>query len=201
MPLKMALAAGWSSCAYDVQQLMRPPSAARPANSGSQTMPSPLLQSHTPVISPVLPASLESRQHLEVAALPVPLVVFFDVLSLQKREQPRMPQPLASGPLSSPNPPPCSSQSTPRLPQELPSSSGISRAFQLRNDSDVLVSSPEQPPPSPPTFPPSHLPHHTRFCALQVRLILRDDQGGGEGFCHVDTLLASRIVFPALRRG
>jgi len=36
---------------------------------------------------------------------------------------------------------------------------------------------------------------------LQVRLILRDDQGGGEGFCHVDTMLAPRIVYPAFRRG
>ena len=90
-----------------------------------------------------------------------------------------------------------SKQPSPPLPA---SSNGISRAFQLRNDADVLVI--ENTP-----FP---VPHALSLFAdatppslshMQVRLVLRDDQGGGDGFCHVDTLLAPRIVFPAIRRG
>ena len=86
---------------------------------------------------------------------------------------------------------PSLSQLLPQLPVQPPPSTGSTRAFQLRNDSGVLVQ------PNHPRQFSRHFSH-----SVQVRLIVRDDQGGsGEGFCHVDTLLAPRIVFPAVRRG
>ena len=156
----MALAAGWSSFAYDVQQLMRPPVVARSASAvsqallpSSQSTPSPLHQSHLHAVLPLhqshlhavlpaLPASLDSQQLPEVPPLLVPLIVFRDFLLLQNRAQLRVPQALDSASFSLPNPPSSSSLLKTRLLQELPSSSGISRAFQLRNYSDALVSAP-----------------------------------------------------------
>ena len=165
MPLKMALAAGWSSFAYDVQQLMRPPVIARSASAVSQALlpssQSPLHQSHLHAVLPALPASLESQQLPEVPPLLVPLIVFRDFLLLQNRAQLRVPQALDSASFSSPNPPSSSSQLKTRLLQELPSSSGISRAFQLRNYSDALVSAPAK------SFPP--LSHAVIHAPLRCR--------------------------------
>jgi hypothetical protein len=77
-PLKMALAAGWNSFAYSVQQLLQPPRAPMSASSSPQVLPqssqstlSSVHRSQTPAIPPTFQSNLESlkpQAHVEVRA-------------------------------------------------------------------------------------------------------------------------------------
>lgn len=150
----MAADAGWSTFASDVQQLLGLSSTG---------------QSKLQVMSPLDPSPVPQQRPAFSLASPALL----QLSETQRIEQyPHFRQPLSVASSLSSDPLPVLCQSAPQISHAPSSCDTINRAFQLRNDSDVLV-----------------------------RLILRDDQGGGEGFCHVDTLLAPRTVFPALRRG
>ena len=108
-PLKMALAAGWNSFAYDVQQHMRLPKMDHAAKLLapaplwlSQTTPSSALQHHPPVHSPTpqtLPIQFEpqhqqqQQQERDLDRFFLPLNASCDFLSLDhEQQQPQKPQ-------------------------------------------------------------------------------------------------------------
>jgi hypothetical protein len=147
LPLKMALAAGWSSFAHDVQQLM-PPTSAWQSASVVQQAPPP--SSHLP------PST--ARLSLQPAS-PAPQILFQSQLAAEASASLLFPparrdatsQGFHQSPLAASNPIPSFSQLMPQHPVQPSSSSGSNRAFQLRNDSGVLV----------PT--PGLWPNHTRW--------------------------------------
>ena len=142
----MASAAGWSTFVFDVQQLLGVSSVDHSLHFHPQSHM--LTQSSLPrvqqcqqlVSSPTSPALLlpsEPQWRFEVSDIHVLLHALFDILIFQQHQTLLDSHFRASSSLS--NPLPDVRHWVPQLHQAPSAPDTINRAFQLRNDSDLLV--------------------------------------------------------------
>ena len=142
----MASAAGWNTFVFDVQQLLGLSSVGHSlcfhtqSHMLAQSSLARLQPCQQLVSSPTSPALLlpsEPQRRFEVSDMHVLLHAFFDILIFQQHQTLLDSHFRSSSSLS--NPLPDVRQWMPQLHQAPSGPDTINRAFQLRNDSDLLV--------------------------------------------------------------
>jgi hypothetical protein len=140
----MAAAAGWDAFTSDVQQLMGFSSSGhKQSEIISQLDPSSVRQCQQPVSDLTTPSHLlhtsETQLPIDVSLGLTALYTFCDIFLQQNQQLRQSHMPTSSSSSSNPLPDICLSAL--QLPHAPWASNVIDRAFQLRNDSDILVNS------------------------------------------------------------